>query len=101
MSKYQSIFRTLSLSAKFALSLSAIVLCLLVVMLSVVIPTWQDERLQSETDTIDRLLSNMENQVLLTIHVNSLYNVSYWEKMNLEMKKAEIIEYYKFSELKS
>ncbi|WP_052433593.1 histidine kinase dimerization/phosphoacceptor domain -containing protein [Sulfurospirillum arsenophilum] len=97
MSKYQSIFRTLSLSAKFALSLSAIVLCILVVMMSIVIPTWQNERLQSETDTIDRLLSNMENQVLLTIHVNSLYNASYWEKMNLEMQNRlhELLDAYR------
>lgn len=90
-------FRTLSLSAKFALSLSAIVLCILIVMMAIVIPTWQDERLQSETDTIDRLLSNMENQVLLTIHVNSLYNTSYWEKMNLEMQNRlhELLDAYR------
>lgn len=90
-------FRTLSLSAKFALSLSAIVLCILGVMMAIVIPTWQDERLQSETDTIDRLLSNMENQVLLTIHVNSLYSASYWEKMNLEMQNRlhELFDAYR------
>ncbi len=90
-------FRTLSLSAKFALSLSTIVLCILGVMMAIVIPTWQDERLQSETDTIDRLLSNMENQVLLTIHVNSLYNASYWEKMNLEMQNRlhELLDAYR------
>jgi len=90
-------FRTLSLSAKFALSLSVIVLCILGVMMAIVIPTWQDERLQSETDTIDRLLSNMENQVLLTIHVNSLYSASYWEKMNLEMQNRlhELFDAYR------
>lgn len=90
-------FRTLSLSTKFALSLSAIVLCILIVMMAIVIPIWQDERLQSETDTIDRLLSNMENQVLLTIHVNSLYNTSYWEKMNLEMQNRlhELLDAYR------
>ena len=97
MSKYQTLFRSLSLSAKFALSFSAIVLSLLAVMMAIVIPIWQNERLQSETDTIDRLLSNMENQVLLTIHVNSLYNASYWEKMNLEMKNRlyELLGAYK------
>lgn len=79
-------FRALSLSARFAFSFSAIVLCILAVMMAIVIPTWQNERLKSETDTIDRLLTNMEHQVLLTIHVNTLYNASYWEKMNLQMQ---------------
>lgn len=79
-------FRTLSLSAKFALSFSTVVLCILATMMAIVIPTWQNERLQSETDTIDRLLSNMEHQVRLTMHVNTLYNASYWEKLNLQMQ---------------
>jgi len=97
MSKYHSLFRTFSLSVKFALSLSVIVLCILAVMMAIVIPTWQNERLQSETDTIDRLLSNMENQVLLTIHVNSLYSASYWEKLNLEMQNRlhELLNAYR------
>lgn len=92
-------FRALSLSAKFTLSFSAIVLCILGVMSAIVIPAWQEERLQSETDTINKLLSNMESQVLLTIHVNSLYNASYWEKMNLEMQNRlhEFINAYKES----
>ncbi|AFL68900.1 histidine kinase dimerization/phosphoacceptor domain -containing protein [Sulfurospirillum barnesii] len=86
MFKLRNLFTNRSLSAKFALGFSAIVLCIHIIMLSLIIPSWQAERLKSETDTINRLLANMENQVLLTIHVNSLYNASYWEKMNLEMK---------------
>jgi|GEM_PF-584438 len=82
----QNPFKSLSLGAKFALSFSAIVLCMQIIMLAIVIPTWQNERLSGETTTMNRLLTNMENQVLLTIHVNSLYNASYWEKMNLQMQ---------------
>jgi len=80
--------RSFPLSAKFALSFSAIVLCILAVMLAIVIPTWQEERLKSETDTIDRLLTAMEDQVRLTMHVNTLYNASYWEKLNLQMQNT-------------
>ncbi|AHJ14002.1 sensor histidine kinase [Sulfurospirillum multivorans] len=79
-------FRALSLSAKFSLAFSSIVFFILAVMLAVVIPTWQQERLKSETSTIERLLASMENQVRLTIHINSLYNTSYWEKLTLEVK---------------
>jgi len=83
-----NIFRSFTLSTKFALSFGVIVLCILAVMMAIVIPTWQDERLKSETDTIDRLLTAMEDQVRLTMHVNTLYNASYWEKLNLQMQNT-------------
>lgn len=86
MSKYLDLFKNLSLSAKFTLSFSTIALLILFVMMSIVIPTLEKERFENENSTISRLLTNMEHQVLLTIHVNTLYNASYWEKMELTMK---------------
>lgn len=55
-------------------------------MIAIVIPTWEQERLEKENETIERLLANMEHQILLTIHVNTLYNASHWEKMNLSIQ---------------
>ncbi len=73
-------------SAKFYLLLSSVVFFLVTIILGIIIPTWQEERLESETRSMEHLLSSMEHQIRLTIHVNSLYNTSYWEKLNLEMQ---------------
>jgi len=74
-----------TLSVKFALWLIVFAFLMLFILMAIVIPHLEKERLHKETDTIQRLLANMEQQILLTIHVNSLYNSSYWEKLDLQM----------------
>ena len=86
MSRLFGFFRSLSLSAKFTLSFASIAMLILFVMMAIVIPLLEKERLENENHTIERLLANMEHQVELTMHVNGLYNASYWEKMELTMK---------------
>ena len=86
MSNFFARIHAFSPSVKFGFLFSFIIVGMLVMMLAVVIPTWQHEQLKNETNTIEKLLTSMESQVLLTIHVNSLYNASYWEKMDLDMK---------------
>lgn len=86
MFKLFGLFRTLSLSSKFTLSFATIAMLILLVMMAIVVPLLEKERLENENSTIERLLTNMEHQVQLTMYVNGLYNVSYWEKMELTMK---------------
>ena len=99
MSKPFGLFRTLSLSAKFTLSFASIAMLILFVMMAIVIPLLEKERLENENHTIERLLANMEHQVELTMHVNGLYNASYWEKMELTMKNKlhDFIDAYQIS----
>ncbi len=72
---------------------------ILFVMMAIVIPLLEKERLENENHTIERLLANMEHQVELTMHVNGLYNASYWEKMELTMKNKlhDFIDAYQIS----